>query len=79
MIEEIDGTIYINREDLIEKPLWYHKKNIMQTPTGYGNKLTMSYKVPYNGRKYRVYCTCYSNIGTCYIISKGEKIFVDVY
>ncbi len=67
-----------NSEDLetIEAPLWWHTKGLMQTATGYGRKLTQSYKVKYNGRFYRVYATCFSNVASLYIIVKGENLYI---
>jgi hypothetical protein len=43
---------------------------------GYGNKISSDYMAHVNGRAYRVYCTCYSNVASYYIVSKGEKLFV---
>jgi hypothetical protein len=55
----------------------WQKQGLQQTATGYGGKLTTSKMVKYNGRWQRVYCMCYSNSGTCYILVKGKKIIVD--
>mgnify|MGYP005995729025 CR=1 FL=1 len=44
--------------------------------TGYGKKITTIYKVPFNGRFFRVYATCFSNCASHWIMSKGEKLFV---
>ena len=46
------------------------------TVTGYGQKITTIYKVPFNGRLFRVYATCFSNCASHWITSKGEKLFV---
>lgn len=43
---------------------------------GYGQKITTIYKVPFNGRLYRVYATCFSNVASHWILSKGEKLFI---
>ena len=56
--------------------LWYHKRNLMQTATGYGHKLVTEYKVHYNNKWYRIYCHCFSNIGSLYIVSKGKNIYI---
>lgn len=61
--------------ELIDAPLWWHKKGLRETTSGYGKKLTTSYKVRYNGRLYRVYCHCFSNSGSLYIISKGKRVY----
>ena len=67
---------YCENGPLIESPLWFHTKGLMQTSTGYGRKLATPYKTRYNGRLYRVYCCCYSNAGTCYIISRGKWLVI---
>jgi len=66
--------------DSVEKKvdeLWYHKRNLMQTATGYGNKIVTQWKIRHNNRWYRLYCAIHSNIGTSYIIVKGEKVVVN--
>lgn len=68
--------INIDESERVYAPLWWHERGLSQTASGYGAKLTSSYKVPYNGRLYRVYMAQYSNAGTAYIIVKGEKIVV---
>ena len=70
--------IWIERKDLIHDPLWYHKRRLMQTRSGYGSKLTTEYKIRYNNRLHRIYVCIHSNSGVSYIISKGEHIIVEV-
>ena len=70
--------IGIEESELIKAPLWYHKKGLMQTATGYGSKLTTEYKYKHKGRLYRVYCHCYSNNGTLYIIRKGKRVIISI-
>lgn len=62
--------------ELIDAPLWWHTAGLTQTATGYGPKLTTPYKTMHNGRLYRVYCACFSNIGTLYILPKGEPLYL---
>lgn len=57
-----------------EEPLWFHKRGLMETATGYGRKLTSSKMVFWEGRWRRVYVCCYSNSGTAYILSKGKPL-----
>ena len=57
-------------------PLWWHKKSLSQTASGYGGKLTSPYKTWYNGKWYRVYIMCYSNCGTAYISVKGQRLIL---
>ena len=75
-----------NFEDLetVEAPLWHHKRGLShhkrglsQTATGYGHKLATVYKVRHNGRWYRIYCHCFSNSGSLYIVSKGERLYIN--
>jgi hypothetical protein len=61
---------------VVYSPLDWQIKGYSQTSTGYGSKLTTANKVQYNGRLYRVYCICYSNNGSAYIISKGKRLFL---
>lgn len=60
-----------------------HETELEETETprnrsrsGYGSKIPTSYKINYNGRKYRIYCRIYSNNGTCYFIANGQEIIV---
>lgn len=71
-------TLYldVNREDLFPAPLDWQKRGLQETASGYGAKLTTVHMLCLDGRMYRVYCTCYSNNGTCYITRKGQKIIV---
>ena len=61
---------------LVYAPLWWHTKGLQQTATGYGRKLTTPYKVEHNGRMYRVYAIQFSNLGTLYILPKGEPLYL---
>jgi hypothetical protein len=72
-----DGCISCTLEMLFDCPLWYHTRGLSQTASGYGRKLTTSFCMHFNGNLHRVYCCCFSNSGTCYIVSKGRKIIVD--
>lgn len=58
---------------IVDRPLWWHVQGLQQTASGYGSKLTTRYclQLP-NGKIYRIYCTCYSNIGTCWIRFGGQ-------
>jgi hypothetical protein len=55
------------------------RPNYGRTQTGYRSKLLTDYMVKWNNKWYRVYYCVYSNIGTFYIISKNERIIVEVY
>ena len=50
-----------------------------RTQMGYGTRIPTDYMVIIGKRKYRVYCCCYSNSGTCYIDTKDHKFVVVLY
>ena len=45
--------------------------------TGYGDKIPTQYLVFIAKKWRRVYCRQYSNIGTCYVLIKGERVIID--
>jgi len=53
-----------------------NSKALGMNAQGYGSKITTIYKVPFNGRLYRVYATCFSNVASHWILSKGKKLFI---
>jgi hypothetical protein len=71
-------TIRVEREKLVVRPLWWQKEGLQQTATGYGSKLSTRYMMKYNNKVYRVYCICWSNCGSEYIIVKGERVFLNI-
>jgi hypothetical protein len=66
--------IEYEKKDLIVKELYWQKLGLQQTATGYGSKLSTRYMLKIGNRLYRVYCACYSNSGSCYIIKKGKML-----
>ena len=54
---------------------------INRSITGYGSKIPTQYKVQLEGCKLwrRVYCICYSNSGTLYVLVKGKRLFIRDY
>jgi hypothetical protein len=68
--------ISADRDDLIDAPMWFHKKGLSETSTGYGKRLNSGYKISFNGKLYRVYVTIFSNSGTMWFTCKGRKIIV---
>lgn len=46
------------------------------TASGYGSRIPTSRMVKVGKRWHRVYCICWSNAGTCYIIEKGRRVVV---
>ena len=59
-----------------EEPLWWHKRGLSQTRSGYGAKLTSSRKAFVDGKWRRVYVTCYGNAGTAWVLVNGERVIV---
>jgi len=57
-------------------PLWWHEQGLQQTTTGYGSKLTTPWMVEHNGRRYRVYATCWSNAASHWIQTKSKKLYL---
>ena len=70
--------IRVTRAELIERPLDWQRRGLQETRTGYGAKLRTRYILRYNGRLRRIYCTCYSNSGTLFIIVRGERMTLNV-
>ena len=60
-----------------EKPLPWQKMGLSYTATGYGKKIPTSRVLYLFGRMYRIYCTIYSNAGTCWIDMGGKRVIVE--
>ena len=62
----------------VYKPLWWQLKGLTYTVSGYGSKIPTDYMIYVNGTKrwYRVYCTIYSNSGSCWVTVKGQKYYI---
>jgi len=69
---DLDGEY--NDITLREKLLPWQKPGLSYT--GYGKRIPTCWVADFNGRTYRVYCTIYSNVGSCWIISKGVKYYI---
>lgn len=55
-----------------ESPLWWQKKGLQETATGYGRKLTTRYMAKFRGKWRRIYICQVSNAGTLYIGKPGK-------
>lgn len=64
------------QKDLIYSPLPWQKLGLQETASGYGAKLTSSYKISFEGKNYRTYSTCYGNSGSAWFKAKGKKIYL---
>jgi hypothetical protein len=70
-------TLFVDSlKDLVSSQLPWQKAGLQQTTSGYGAKLTNSYKVSYEEKLYRIYTTCYSNSGSSWFTVKGQKIYI---
>lgn len=47
-----------------------------QRDDGYGERITLPWTVEYGGQTRRVYCTIFSNAGTCWFMANGKKMIV---
>lgn len=47
-----------------------------QGADGYGRKIATNRMARFNGRMHRIYCCLFSNIGTCYVLHRGEWLIV---
>lgn len=47
-----------------------------QDDMGYGGKIATDRIALVDGRRYRVYCSCFSNAASYYILKGGEKWFL---
>ena len=59
-----------------EDVLWWQKRGLMYTRSGYGRKIPTSHMVYWCNKWRRVYCCIYSNSGTCYILQGKNWITV---
>ncbi len=64
---------------LEDHPLGWHLQGLQQTASGYGRRLTTRYKVRHEGRLYRVYATCISNVASNWIMVNGVKLHIAGY
>lgn len=61
------------------KPLWWQIQGLSYTASGYGSRIPTSRQVLYGNRWRRIYCTIYSNSGTCWIVVNGVRHVVTDY
>lgn len=70
---EIHG--YITPDAVKEELMPHQKLGLQFTASGYGSKIPTSRMARVGKKWYRIYCACYSNSGTLYIV-KGGKHYV---
>lgn len=73
-----DGPFQTVAVEIKEKPLRHHMAGLSYTATGYGSKLPTRCMIQYDGRWYRVYSICYSNVSTEYVVIGGERVIVQI-
>ena len=73
-----DERLSFTGDDVIDAPLWHHNAGLSYTATGYGQKIPTTKKVRWHDVWRRVYCCIFSNAGTCYIVSKGQRYIVEI-
>ena len=59
-----------------ESLLWWQKRGLMYTSTGYGRKIPTQHMIKWGNKWQRVYCCIYSNSGTCYILQGKDWIVI---
>ncbi len=63
--------------DLVHAPLWWQKRGLSKTTSGYGAKTESSYKIHFNGKLRRIYHSCYGNSSSAWFVTKGQTVFVN--
>lgn len=70
------GYVSAEISELIDAPLWWHSQGLSQTSSGYGAKLTTRYKISLDGKRRRLYSTCYGNAASVWFMLNGSKVHV---
>ena len=68
-----DDRIWLDDHPTEYRPLWWQKRGLSYTRSGYGSKIPTARMVFYAGRWRRVYVTIFSNIGTAWITVNGVR------
>lgn len=72
-----NGRLWVEFDtQTITKRLWWQERGLMFTRTGYGRKVPTSHMIIFENRLRRIYCTIFSNNGTCWFQYKGKQIIV---
>jgi hypothetical protein len=69
-------SIDIDTLEQKQQLLPWQERGLSYTASGYGSKIPTSRMVKVDNRWRRVYCTIYSNIGTCWFIQDNQKVIV---
>ncbi len=68
--------IYADSADLVDSQPDWMKRGLQQTASGYGKQLNTGRKINFNGKLYRLYATCFSNVASIWFTVRGTKIYV---
>lgn len=61
---------------VVEKPLAWQNAGLRYTATGYGAKIPTRLMLRIGKRLHRVYLRQYANIGSLFVVYKGEEHFL---
>lgn len=68
--------LFAATSQLVVCELPWQKRGLQETASGYGARLTSSFKIHFEGKLHRLYVTQYGNSGSHWFKTKGTKIFV---
>jgi len=74
----VKDSFFTTSVECKESPLWFHKRGLQQTASGYGKRLVTPYMVKFNDKWRRVYCCQFSNNGTLYIGKLTDNLIVGI-
>ena len=76
MLVHINGITYIEDDDIIEVKVTEGARNPYNT--GYGKRIPTQYMVKLSDNRWRrVYCMCWSNIGSLWVTYQGQVCMFD--
>lgn len=74
--DEVVGTYTLHRRPVPKRGMLQLAPG--QGADGYGKKITTDICLKFRGEKKerRVYCICFSNSGTCYVVVNGKPLYL---
>ena len=70
-------TLHLESLQTRERLTWWQARGLSFTASGYGSKIPTTREVKIGARSHRIYCAIWSNVGSCFIVSHGRRIYVD--
>lgn len=62
---------------ILDRPLWWHRRGLSQTASGYGSRLTSPrVAVLPGGHHRRIYVTRWANAGTAWVVVARERVLL---